>query len=49
MERIRQVDQMPVFNLFYELALSVEKASRMVGPDFRLKAMRKQYPSWAVS
>lgn len=35
MERIRQVDQMPVFNLFYELALSVEKASRMVGPDFR--------------
>lgn len=35
LEQIRQVEQMPVFSLFYELALGVEKATRDAGRDFR--------------
>ena len=35
LEKIHQVEQMPVFKLFYELALSVQQATRNAGPDFR--------------
>ena len=35
MERIRQVEQMPVYELFWQLALDVESSTRGFGPDFR--------------
>ena len=33
--RIRDVEQIPVFQLFFRLALDVEKVTRNAGPDFR--------------
>jgi four helix bundle protein len=33
--KITRVEEMPVFRIFYELALAVEKAGRGFGPDFR--------------
>lgn len=33
--RIVAVADMPVYQLFYQLALDVEKATRSYGPDFR--------------
>ena len=33
--RIERVEEMPVFRLFYDLALTVELETRGLGPDFR--------------
>lgn len=33
--RIRDVEQMPVFQMFFTLALDVEQMTRKAGPDFR--------------
>lgn len=34
-EKIDRVEDMPVYQLFYKLALEVEKVTRDYGPDFR--------------
>lgn len=33
--KIARVEDMPVFKLFYELAIEIEKVTRPFGPDFR--------------
>jgi len=33
--KIDRVEDMPVYQLFYQLALEIEKVSRNYGPDFR--------------
>lgn len=35
MEKITRVEQMPVYQLFFQLALDVESSTRKFGPDFR--------------
>ena len=35
MGKIDRVEDMPVYQLFYQLALEIEKVSRNYGPDFR--------------
>ena len=35
LEKIESVEDMPVYQIFYGLALEVEKGSRDYGPDFR--------------